>query len=615
MLVYPNGPDRTLSAPHRRMLYAESDIDPDVAAERGYYTARTRSEVPECFADYQRKPGLVIPMFSPDGDTVGYQLRPDKPRRDRKGKPLKYETPTGSDVIIDVHPRMREEARSGSGDLWVTEGIKKADALTSRGLCAVGIIGVWNFQRGGEMLPCWNHINPKRRVRVVYDNDVMIKEGVQLAMERLAGGLEGRGATVEAVYLPDGPLKGVDDYLAAGHTVAELKMLARKFEPADVSRIRLSRDEKLRAAVGDLERRFWSAEWKGVGGHSARDVALKLIEAAKRHGKIHADGIRVVKAQGPLALEAKVSGRTLWKSLNRLEKMGFLYRDNEGRKSEESGAFVLKASPRASVSQYGEKGDAGGTPGEECVPGDLHLRAPRLMWSRPKFAPKRGTVAGTFRVRESKLPQPRDRITRLGKIRGAIIDALDEGGPMDINELAATLHKKRARDLFRRKKTAKGYDGPAVMLEEAGIIGIEDDRVILADNWLDRLEEAREIGGELEAETIARRKYEEKSRGYHARDKTPPAEEPPPLMGPERVAEIIAERAKVKLSPLAACVRDYLERNPRDACQPIGWIGATLWALELFDGKPTPGQTRAAIEELGGDVYLKMKLNQSKGAA
>jgi hypothetical protein len=103
MAFYPNVGSRTLSESHRRMLYDESKISPDVAAERGYYTARRRSEVPEAFKTYQRKPGLVVPMFSPDGETTCYQLRPDRPR---KGGP-KYETPGGISPVVDVHPRMR----------------------------------------------------------------------------------------------------------------------------------------------------------------------------------------------------------------------------------------------------------------------------------------------------------------------------------------------------------------------------------------------------------------------------------------------------------------------------------------------------------------------------
>src|SRR5215210_3458823 len=158
--------------------------------------------------------------------------------------------------------------------------------------------------------------------------------------------LEELGAAVLVVYLPavngDGKA-GVDDYLAAGGTVAELHLMAAPYQPVDVGAERMSRDEKLRAGLEDLERRFWDTEWEGMGGASARDVYLKLIESARRHGKVVEDGIRVTKAQGPLALEAKVAGRTLWKALNKLEEWHLIPRDNEGRKPDKSGAFVLRA--------------------------------------------------------------------------------------------------------------------------------------------------------------------------------------------------------------------------------------------------------------------------------
>ncbi len=202
MTVYPNSAYHTLSASHQDMIFRESGVDPSVARERGYETVKSRAELLE-FKKYQRRPGLRIPMHSPDGITRSSQLRPDNPRV-RDGKAIKYETAGGSHCILDVHPRMQDEARHGDGDLWITEGIKKADALTSRGLCAVGIIGVWNWQRGGEMLPCWDHIRlDVRRVYIVFDSDVMVKPEVQLALERLVAALEARGADVMVVYLPE----------------------------------------------------------------------------------------------------------------------------------------------------------------------------------------------------------------------------------------------------------------------------------------------------------------------------------------------------------------------------------------------------------------------------
>ncbi len=62
-------------------------------------------------------------------------------------------------------------------------------------------------------------------------------------------------------------------------------------------------------------------------------------------------------------------------------------------------------------------------------------------------------------------------------------------------------------------------------------------------------------------------------------------------------------------------VRGYLDKHPRDARQPAGWIGSTLWALELFDSKPTPAETKAAIEELGGSAYLDGALKRAKETA
>src|SRR3712207_3465488 len=74
-----------LSDQHRRNHIEASGISEAVAAARGYWTAETRGHVPDCFPDWQKRRGLVIPTYSPDGETSSYQLRPDVPRR-RNGK-------------------------------------------------------------------------------------------------------------------------------------------------------------------------------------------------------------------------------------------------------------------------------------------------------------------------------------------------------------------------------------------------------------------------------------------------------------------------------------------------------------------------------------------------
>jgi hypothetical protein len=241
---------------------------------------------------------------------------------------------------------------------------------------------------------------------------------------------------------------------------------------------------------------------------------------------------------------------------------------------------------------------------------------PRLRWPRPKYTPRRGLVSGTRRVRNSKPLPPRDRIERLGKIRGAVVDALEiAGSTLTLVELCEALHRKRPRDVRRRILP---------MLVDAGILEVKGDVLHLAANWSERLQAARVAGGELEADELAERRRKGNSQAYHRRHDASKAR--PSAAGLQAVRrsrelreaylQALPEPAKSRpLSPLAFAIRDYLERHPRDARQPAGWIGSTLWAYELFDARPTPAEAKAAIGELGGAAYLDAKLMEAKGVA
>jgi len=381
----------------------------------------------------------------------------------------------------------------------------------------------------------------------------------------------------------------------------------------NVASERLSRDEMLQDLVADLERTFWEHEWKGRGGHSLRDVFKELVEATAEKGKPHPDGARVQMAHRTLARRAKISTGTLGKVIARMEEEGLGYRDNDGRKADKAGGFVL----RAKVRQCG-RGTAtprkSGEAERESVRGVLPLRAPRLRWSSPRRKGRRGLVRGTRRVRSS-LRQHRAGVRRLGKIRGAVVDALDvAGGSATIEDLCKILHRSRPRDFKRRVLP---------MLEEAQIISIDGDVVALAADWLERLEEARELGGEIAAEHRERAKHKRQSEAFRNRDKVETTyhyANDPTADGHVEELRLVdePEGADVKdtsVSPLAAAVRDYLDVHPSDACQPPGWIGSTLWAYELYSGKPTAAEIRTAIEELGGQVYLRERLDASRGTA
>ena len=184
---------------HEKMLLEESGITPEVIEARGYRTILKKAELRRLgFSDTQcNVPGLLIPVRSPNREISLYQYRPDGPRI-RDGKPVKYETPSGSRMTLDVHPFAREKLGDPSVPLWITEGVKKADSLVSRGLCAIALLGVWNWRgtndHGGKaLLPDWDYVALNdRRVYIVFDSDVMLKPGVYKALVGLKAVLEGR---------------------------------------------------------------------------------------------------------------------------------------------------------------------------------------------------------------------------------------------------------------------------------------------------------------------------------------------------------------------------------------------------------------------------------------
>lgn len=202
-----------------------SGLTDSIIAARGYYSeSDTQKLIKLGFAESQAIcPTMVIPLYGVDGDCIGYQHRPDIPRLNDSGKPIKYETPAGFAMRLDVHPALRENIANPAVDLYITEGIKKVDACMQHGGCCVGLLGVWNFRGrniygGIAELPDWGAIPLNgRTVRVVFDSDVTEKDGVRRALAALVAMLRRKGAKPEILLLPgdDGKV-GLDDYLAKG---------------------------------------------------------------------------------------------------------------------------------------------------------------------------------------------------------------------------------------------------------------------------------------------------------------------------------------------------------------------------------------------------------------
>jgi hypothetical protein len=225
---------------HFRHLSEGSGISADIIRERGYRSLLGKAELEKLgyTRAQQRAPGILIPLWSVDGKEAGYQFRPDRPRIANRGRPVKYESPSGSSNRLDCPPHCQKMLGNPQLPLWITEGSKKADALSSKGACAISLTGVWGFkgknQFGGiTFLADWDYIALKgRTVYLAFDSDIATKEQVKKALLHIGEHLKRKGAVVHIIQLPqlEGQDKtGIDDYLLR-YTLQDAERLAGSFK-------------------------------------------------------------------------------------------------------------------------------------------------------------------------------------------------------------------------------------------------------------------------------------------------------------------------------------------------------------------------------------------------
>ena len=186
-------------------------------------------------------PCLAIPFVDVNGKPTNYcRLKPDRPRKGKDGKPVKYESPKGAPNLPYFPPGTLAAINDPSTPLIITEGEKKVAKADQEGFHGIGLVGVYGWQKKrprdattGQASGPRELIDGLAAVRwegrliyLCYDSDVADNRDVLWAEWHLAQALCERGATVRVVRLspgqpgPDGkPAKvGLDDYLVArGH--------------------------------------------------------------------------------------------------------------------------------------------------------------------------------------------------------------------------------------------------------------------------------------------------------------------------------------------------------------------------------------------------------------
>lgn len=337
-----------------------STIDPDIATERGYTSIGIESRDAVLSARFppwaagpdESYPLLFVPMHGPGGGVTGAQIKPAVAPIGPNGKAMKYASRRNAPNVLDVHPRNLDRVRDVRTQLWITEGIKKGDALTSRGLCVVTLTGVFNWRSKLGTLGDWEDVPVKgRSIVVCFDSDARSNDQVLAAMRRLGNWLVGKGAAeITYVIVPpavgDVAVKGVDDYFAAGGDLGGLEAAASRAVPVNATPADPAfTDAVLAGAVADdrLEGNYLYCP--GLGGWQrwdgrrwARCGTESLIEEVRQHAiEQHDAAMREYAADtGSARLKKRLDG---WRSVlarTKLAAVEFLCR---GIVTEDATAF------------------------------------------------------------------------------------------------------------------------------------------------------------------------------------------------------------------------------------------------------------------------------------
>jgi len=221
----------TLTPEHREYLEAHA-VDVQLAEALGVRSIADREELPEEWRPglSNHVPGILFPWTNEAGGTY-VQLRPDHPKRNKKGDPVKYVFQRDSTPVL-----WAVRVVPGASRILIVEGSKQclvAAMYAPPDMSVYGIAGCWGWSH--DQIPIADlSVAEAKNVLISFDADASDNLNVWNAGERLKDALEVQGAlSVKWVRLGGaGKKAGLDDVLAVNAPVRRADVLKRMIQGA-----------------------------------------------------------------------------------------------------------------------------------------------------------------------------------------------------------------------------------------------------------------------------------------------------------------------------------------------------------------------------------------------
>lgn len=224
----------SLSPEHRAFLSSQA-VNVELAEKLGVRSLLSHEDNPQegVWGNWANFPAILFPWTGPGG-RVEYQVRPDNPTQDHRGRDRKYLFAKGmTPVLWELRP-----IDDDTVDVLVVEGTKQALAAASHapeGVAVFGISGCRSWQKGGEPIPDLAELGGWD-VTICLDADASHNYKVYDAGVELAEALKGAGAASIAftrLAPAAGNAKaGLDDVLGAMDPAERTSYITRAVEEA-----------------------------------------------------------------------------------------------------------------------------------------------------------------------------------------------------------------------------------------------------------------------------------------------------------------------------------------------------------------------------------------------